>query len=51
MPLVDGAIRFGAVCAVGLDETLFARVGPFPAAVVTQIVDMQVFSATPFSRF
>ncbi|MDQ3311199.1 MAG: transposase, partial [Actinomycetota bacterium] len=28
-PLVDDPARFGTVTAVGLDETLFARQGPF----------------------
>jgi transposase len=28
-PLIDDPHRFGAVTAVGLDETLFARVGPY----------------------
>ena len=34
-PLIDDPHRFGAVSAVGLDETLFAREGPFrtPAVV------------------
>jgi hypothetical protein len=28
-PLIDDPHRFGTVTAVGLDETLFARVGPY----------------------
>src|SRR5262245_41879758 len=28
-PLINDLHRFGAVSAVGLDETLFARVGPY----------------------
>jgi transposase len=40
-PLIDDPDRFGAVCAVGLDETLFARVGPFRRQLwSTQIVDV-----------
>jgi transposase len=40
-PLIDDPGRFGAVSAVGLDETLFARVGPFRRQLwSTQIVDV-----------
>jgi transposase len=40
-PLIDDPHRFGAVSAVGLDETLFARVGPFRRQLwSTQIVDV-----------
>jgi transposase len=40
-PLLDDPHRFGAVSAVGLDETLFARVGPFRRQLwSTQIVDV-----------
>lgn len=40
-PLIDDPHRFGAVAAVGLDETLFARVGPFRRQLwSTQIVDV-----------
>ena len=40
-PLIDDPDRFGAVTAVGLDETLFARVGPFRRQLwSTQIVDV-----------
>lgn len=40
-PLIDDPYRFGAVSAVGLDETLFARVGPFRRQLwSTQIVDV-----------
>ena len=40
-PLIDDPDRFGAVSAVGLDETLFARVGPFRRQLwSTQIVDV-----------
>ena len=40
--LVDDPGRFGAVSALGLDETLFARVGPFRAQCwSTQIVDVR----------
>ena len=40
-PLIDDPHRFGAVTAVGLDETLFARVGPFRRQLwSTQIVDV-----------
>src|SRR6516165_9336467 len=40
-PLIDDPHRFGAVDAVGLDETLFARVGPFRRQLwSTQIVDV-----------
>lgn len=40
-PLVDDPNRIGDVTAIGLDETLFARVGPFrQRAWSTQIVDV-----------
>ena len=40
-PLIDDPDRYGAVSAVGLDETLFARVGPFRRQLwSTQIVDV-----------
>jgi transposase len=40
-PLIDDPHRFGAVSAVGLDETLFAREGPFRhQRWSTQIVDV-----------
>jgi transposase len=40
-PLIEDPDRFGAVTAVGLDETLFARVGPFRRQRwSTQIVDV-----------
>jgi transposase len=40
-PLIDDPDRFGAVAAVGLDETLFARVGLFRRQLwSTQIVDV-----------
>jgi transposase len=40
-PLIDDPNRFGAVTAVGLDETLFARTGPFRRQRwSTQIVDV-----------
>jgi transposase len=40
-PLIDDPHRFGAVDAVGLDETLFARVGEFRRQLwSTQIVDV-----------
>jgi transposase len=40
-PLIDDPHRFGAVSAVGLDETLFAREGPFRRQRwSTQIVDV-----------
>jgi transposase len=40
-PLIDDPARFGTVSAVGLDETLFARVGPFRRQLwSTQIVDV-----------
>jgi len=40
-PLLDDPHRFGAVAAVGLDETLFARHGPFRhQRWSTQIVDV-----------
>jgi len=40
-PLIDNPHRFGAVAAVGLDETLFARIGPFRRQLwSTQIVDV-----------
>lgn len=39
--LIDDPDRFGDVCAVGLDETLFARHGPYRTlAWSTQIVDV-----------
>jgi transposase len=39
--LIEDPDRFGAVTAVGLDETLFARVGPFRRQLwSTQIVDV-----------
>ena len=39
--LIDDPDRFGAVTAVGLDETLFARVGPYRRQLwSTQIVDV-----------
>ena len=42
-PLIDDPDRFGAVSAIGLDETLFARVGPFRRQLwSTQIVDVAV---------
>ena len=41
-PLIDDPARFGDVTAVGLDETLFARDGPFRRQRwSTQIVDVQ----------
>jgi transposase len=41
-PLIDDPARFGEVTAVGLDETLFARDGPFRRQRwSTQIVDVQ----------
>ena len=41
-PLIDDPDRFGAVTAVGLDETLFARHGPFRRQLwSTQIVDVR----------
>jgi transposase len=41
-PLIDDPARFGEVCAIGLDETLFARDGPFRRqSWSTQIVDVQ----------
>ena len=41
-PLIDDPDRFGAVAAVGLDETLAVRVGPYRRQVwSTQIVDVQ----------
>jgi transposase len=41
-PLIDDPARFGAVSAVGLDETLFAREGPFRRQCwSTQIVDVR----------
>ncbi len=41
-PLIDDPARFGAVTAVGLDETLFARQGPFRRQRwSTQIVDVR----------
>jgi len=41
-PLIDVPDRFGAVSAVGLDETLFARQGPFRRQLwSTQIVDVR----------
>jgi len=40
-PLIDDPGRFGSVSAVGLDETLFARVGPFRRQLwSTRIVDV-----------
>ena len=40
-PLIDDPHRFGAVSAVGLDETLFARIGPFRRQLwSTQVVDV-----------
>jgi transposase len=40
-PLIDDPHRFGTVAAVGLDETLFAREGPYRAQRwSTQIVDV-----------
>lgn len=40
-PLIEDPHRFGPVTAVGLDETLFARVGPFRRQLwSTQIVDV-----------
>jgi transposase len=40
-PLIDDPDRFGVVSAVGLDETLFARVGEFRRQLwSTQIVDV-----------
>jgi transposase len=40
-PLIDDPARFGEVCAIGLDETLFARDGPFRRQRwSTQIVDV-----------
>ncbi len=40
--LIDDPARFGGVTAVGLDETLFARDGPFRRQLwSTQIVDVQ----------
>src|SRR5262245_62001792 len=40
-PLIEDPNRFGAVTAVGLDETLFARTGPFHRQHwSTQIVDV-----------
>ena len=40
--LIADPYRFGDVTAVGLDETLFARVGPYRAQLwSTQIVDVQ----------
>ena len=42
-PLIDDPHRFGAVSAVGLDETLFAREGPYRIQRwSTQIVDVDV---------
>ncbi len=39
--LIDDSNRVGAVTAIGLDETLFARIGPFKTrAWSTQIVDV-----------
>ena len=58
-PLIDDPHRFGAVAAVGLDETLFAREGPFRRQRwSTQIVDVGAgpaarrrrLVATPSSR-
>jgi transposase len=41
-PLVDDPARFGTVNALGLDETLFAREGPFRRQLwSTQIVDVR----------
>jgi transposase len=40
-PLIDDPHRFGTVTAVGLDETLFARTGPYRRQLwSTQIVDV-----------
>lgn len=41
-PLIDDPARFGTVTALGLDETLFARDGPFRTQLwSTQIVDVR----------
>ena len=41
-PLIDDPARFGTVNALGLDETLFAREGPFRRQLwSTQIVDVR----------
>jgi transposase len=41
-PLVDDPARIGTVTALGLDETLFARDGPFRTQLwSTQIVDVR----------